>query len=320
MARVVATVLVLVTVGGCAMVEQMTWDPYPQDPVLVPLAEKEELGWGLPSTVSAGRAQAGALENFAEIAEVTEPQIEASIGREVEVTGVEVIYPDGAAQVLFRTLDEPVVAYYAVLGLGADGSIGPRARAVIEEIEGFDRVTVAALYQMAYREEFTRMREYLLSTYPQFMALPEGYLRAWGDAPSIFGTGFEHVPGEESGTERRMIETIYWAYRAHPDRTDAQWRELFELEAGDRPVGVSVRLVLRDPEEELTWEVTRQIATDMRDNPLFARFVRWSVVTHSNLVVRDRDHFHDRWGVTIEQADLGEADWHVSHEVNGGTQ
>lgn len=311
----VLAVVLVVVLAGCGMVEQMTWQEVPEDPVLVPIAEKDQLGWNLPSTVSRGRLQAGVLEHFEESTAALEPVIAKEVGRPVEVTAM-AVRPDGLVNVIFMTTDEPVVGLYTTISVHSDGSVSTHP--TIPAVDGIARETVNALYRMAYRERFAQLRDYLLTTYPQFTTLPPGYLRAHGDPDPVFGNAFESGIGAEAAADHAAETTIYLAYRQDPDRTDAEWRALFEQEAGDRLVGLGVGLVLADPQGELLEEDARTILRDLRDNPLFAGFVNQGVGIYSNLVLRDRDRFAEYWGMVIHDQQTDEADWWVTHRIYGG--
>lgn len=316
---VVAATVVVVTVatlGGCAMIEQMTWEKYPADPVLVPIAEKELIGYDQPSTVANGRLQAGALEHAEQTYAVVQPQIEGATGRQVEMTAIRAIYPDGAAQVSFRTVGEPVVAFHTVVALQSDGSVSRSAR--IEGVDGFDRLTVEALYRMAYREQFDQAREYLAATYPQLTGLPDGYTGSHGRSDPLVDNGFHSAVGADSVAVNAIEDAIYRAYRRDPDRTDEEWRAVFEQEAVDRKIGVGVWAVLADPADEATLELAQEVLLDLRSAPQFTWAASWSVTVYSNLVVRDRDYFHEEWGVGIWDDSGPELEWSVGHYVNGG--
>ncbi|HEY0216986.1 MAG TPA: hypothetical protein VGC57_11395 [Cellulomonas sp.] len=288
------------------------------DPVLVPIAEKEQLGYDQPSAEFNPSLQRKALEHQEQIFAVVRPQVEEAIGRTVELTRISADYPDRAVTVQFRTVDEPVVAWHTVIGLQEDGSAKPYA--AIERIEGVEMYTVHGLYRMAYRDRFTRMREYLLTTYPQFTVLPDEYVRTHRMADPMFDTSFLSGPWEEAAADRAAEDAIYQAYLADPVRTDAEWRALFEEVASDRLISLTVHLVLADPAVELTEEVSRTIAEDVRTNPLFPGTTAWCVFTYSNLVVRDLDFFHQQY--TLSTGLMGESDtgWDVQLDLDGGTQ
>lgn len=117
----------------------------------------------------------------------------------------------------------------------------------------------------------------------------------------------------------------YGAYLERPERSDAEWRELFEaVDPGfGRQVGVHV--MLRDPAVELTEAIARELADDLVADPLFAGTTQWTITVSSNQLVRDGVHFHDRWMFRIDplmsdpHPELPGPGWHVQRIVQGST-
>lgn len=292
---------------------------------LVTPEEKDALGWDTPDTVLNSELQRLAMANQDQIYSVVQPYVERTLGREVEMTGIGAYYPYHRVNVHYRTVDEPFVAGSEFVGLERDGRVSSEAAIHPESGVALEHETVAGLYLMAYRDQVAEMRAHIEETFPHFTVLPDGYARARRLADpmlafAFYGTG----PGKYDRVE--AAETaIYQAYLDRPDRTDEEWRELFESHDPGFGMTITVRAMLRDPAVKLTEDMSRALAEEVRTSPLFGAATSWIVFTFSNLVMRDDTHFHEEW---IFQADPDQPDvhpdvpfpeWRVDRWVDGGT-
>lgn len=287
-------------------------------PVLVTAAEKDALGYENPEGVRNPELQRLAMRHRAEIYADVEPFVEEALGRDVELVGIYATYPYSAVNVTYRTADEPVVTSDAFVGLRSDGTVSSIER--IEPIE-IEYRTVEGLYLMAYRERISRMRQYIAATYPQFGQLPMGYARFMSRADPMFRFRDYSPLLKHQDAERAKADdtTIYEAYVQDPSRTDAEWFEIFEELYGSREMAISLHLILADPAVELTEEMSRQVADDVRSNPLFAGYGQWRVFTFSNQMLRDENKaymFHREFILT---ADREQSEWWVDMWVDGAT-
>jgi hypothetical protein len=144
------------------------------------------------------------------------------------------------------------------------------------------------------------MREYLATEYPHFAPLPQGYIRARSIADPMFrftyfGTGPDKHPQVKAATEE-----IYEAYLERPERSDTEWRELFEAVDPGFGMDAIVNVMLRDPAVELTEAMGRELADDLVANPLFAGMTAWTINVHSNQLMRDDIRFHDHWMFQVD--------------------
>lgn len=289
---------------------------------LVSAQEKEEVGYQRQANLFSTGLLRQALENQEQIFSVVRPAVEAQIGRQVELTDISAPYPYRSVSVGYRTVDEPYVAFSAFVDLERDGTVRSAAKVSTSGIV-LDGETVSGLYLMAYREEVDQMREYLATAYPHLAPLPQGYVRWWNHADPVFlfrywGSGPDYYPQVEAA-----ITTIYEAYLERPERSDAEWRELFEsVDPGfGRQVGVHV--MLRDPEVELTEAMARELADDLVVVPANSGLTQWTITVSSNQLVRDGVHFHDRWMFRINpdmsdpHPELPGPRWHVQRIVQG---
>lgn len=290
--------------------------------VLVTAQEKEEIGYEYQAKLISARLQRQAMENQEQIYSVVQPAVEAQIGRKVELTDISASYPYRSVSVGYRTVDEPVVAFSALVDLERDGTVRSASQVSTSGIV-LDGETVRGLYLMAYREELDRMREYLATTYPHFAPLPQGYMRWWSHADPMFrfrywGSGPDKFPQIKAATS-----TIYEAYLEQPERSDAEWRELFESVDPGFGMTVTVNVMVQDPAVELTEAMARELADDLVANPLFAGTTAWIINASSNQLVRDGVHFHDRWMFRIDpdmndpHPDLPGPRWRVERIVQG---
>jgi hypothetical protein len=324
-AAAAGTVVVLLATSGCGAVQfvQDTVDDMAtagEPPALVTAAEKEVIGYEVPAGMSNSRLQELALAHREEIYAAVQPKVEEQLGRPVEMGRIVANVPRSSLVVVnFRTLDEPIVSDSMYLSLGSDGSVQ-----LVEPLDrnvSVERLTVEGLYQMAYRERIAQMRDYLLTTYPQFVAMPDEYARCMTFVNPMIWVSDGGWYGESTNADERNADesAVYAAYLEDPDRSDEEWQAVFEATYGDRELSLHVSLMLADPAEELTEEVSWQIAEDVRSNPVFAGYGSWVVFTNSNLMLRDGSaaaDFHQRFTYT---ADRGLMNWIVAAEQDGYT-
>lgn len=313
-AGAVALVVALVAVlaGGCVTVQ----DEAGGAPVLVPVKEKEKLGYERPEGARNPELQRRAMRFRDQIFAVVQPHSERMLGREVEMTGIHAIYPYSSVEVGYRTVDEPVVVGSEFVALRRDGSLRS-ASSIGESAVVVGAETVSGLYPMAYRAEVAAMREYLATAFPEFTGLPRGYMDALGVPDPQLEFRYFDFTYEESSRRNKLRETIYEAYRVDPDRTDAQWREVFEDAGARSGVLVGVRLVLRDPAVELTEERARAVADAIRSHAQFEPYPTLLVRISSGTMMRDRSDFHDTW--TFKQRTGVPGWWLVERTLDGGT-
>jgi hypothetical protein len=282
--------------------------------VLVTAEEKENIGYEHPEAVLDPRLQRLAMANREQIYSVVQPAVEEWLGRQVELTRIAAIHPSSAVDVMFRTVDEPLVASSAVVDLEPDGTV--RSASDVST-RGGDVIaaTVDGLYAMAYRDRVDRMREYLATEYPHFAPLPREYVRARSIADPMLR--FTYVDGEP--LLGAVIVTMFEAYLDQPGRSDAEWREIFDVVDPSLGLASTVDVMLRDPAVELTQAMARELADDLVANPLFAGTVAWTINVHSNQLMRDDIHFHDRWTFRAD-TDLRYAPkprWQVERTIQG---
>lgn|GEM_PF-1789325 len=291
---------------------------------LVTAEEKDEVGYEHPEAVLNSRLQRLAMENREQIYAVVQPAVEEQLGRQVELTRIAATYPYRSVSVAYRTVDEPFVAFSALVDLERDGTVRSASNVSTSGVV-LDGETVRGLYLMAYRDRVTQMRDYLETTYPHFAPLPEGYARSMRMAdPMLRFSYFGHGPGRIERI-KAAVSTIYQAYLERPDRSDEEWRDLFESVDPGFGVTTTVDVMLREPDVELTEAMGRELADDLVANPLFAGTAAWIINVSSNQMVRDDVHFHDRWVFradpdTIDpHPDLPGPRWRVERKVQGST-
>lgn len=290
-------------------------------PALVSLAEKEVLGYDQPEAWRNADLQRLVNDNRTQIYSVVQPHVEDTLGRRVEMTGIQATYPYRAVEVGWRTIDEPIVAGAEYAFPDADGTLRSEAH-IGESGTALSSETVNGIYLMAYRDELTTVLADLLQAHPEFGGgLPPGYLRQYNRADPVFRVSFSTPLSSADDDELRAAmnaagDAIYQAYLDRPDRTHAEWRKLVDKTAADLPLSLSVRLVLADPDVDLTEDLTRRLAEDVRDHPLLAPFGSWYVFAFSNLIGRDTNDFHREF---VLDADRGRPHWSIDERRNGGT-
>jgi hypothetical protein len=315
--RGIAAVVVL-ALAGCSpadVVDALTGG----DPVLVTAAEKEEIGYENPEGVRNSSLQRLVMEHRAEIYATVKPLVEEQLGRQVELGDFTASYPYSAVGLVYRTVDEPVVTGNAYVGIASDGSATGIERISEDTVA---RMTFEGLYLMAYRERITQMREYLAEAYPQFTARPAGYVESLAEADPMFRFySYNRYGGEDYQKIQAEQAAIYQEYLADPDRTDPEWLALFEQVLGDREMAIIVDLMLVDPQVELTEELSRQVADDVRTNPVFAGFGSWLITTRSNLIPRDATKPYESHQLFLFDSDRDQSDavWAVDYWEDGGT-
>lgn len=290
------------------------------EPALVTITEKEALGYDLPEAWRNSDLQRLVNDNRAQIHSIVQPYVEAKLDRRVEMTGIQATYPYRAVEVGWRTIDEPLIAGSEYVFPDTDGTL--RSEAYIGESgTALSSETVNGIYLMAYRNEFAAVLADLLQAHPEFRGgLPPGYIRQYNLADPVFRVSM-HTPVSSTDDELRAAmnaahDAVYQAYLDRPSRTDAEWRKLLDKVAAGLPISLSVRLVLADPDVEVTEDLTRRLADDVRNHPLLAPFGSWYVFTYSNLIGRASNDFHREF---VLYADPGRPEWWVRGSRDGGT-
>ncbi len=285
-------------------------------PDLIPIAEKELLGYDQPSETNFPARQKLALRHQDEIFAAVKPQVEKALGREVDLIELDATYPTQTITVTYRTVDEPIIADAADIAIDADGA--PVAGARVYMDEQTELRTVQSLLRIAYRTELDQLRDTLLATYPEFTVLPERYVAAHQMADPVFTVNFNSGPWEKAEADAAAEDALYAAYLEQPKRTDAEWRAIFDQAAGGRKFQVSVHLVLADPDHDIEESVSVRIAEDVKNATLPLDFNGWAIFTHTNLVLREKNGFHRQFDISYHLDD-GDVGWDVNEWRDGGT-
>lgn len=285
-------------------------------PDLIPIAEKELLGYDQPSETNFPARQKLALRHQDEIFAAVKPQVEKALGREVDLIELDATYPTQTITVTYRTVDEPIIADAADIAIDADGA--PVAGARVYMDEQTELRTVQSLLRIAYRTELDQLRDTLLATYPEFTVLPERYVAAHQMADPVFTVNFNSGPWQEAEADAAAQDALYAAYLEQPKRTDAEWRAIFDQVAGGRQFDIAVELMLVDPTADVDREVAHQLAEDVKAATLPYAFNGWTVFAYTNTVLRERNAFHHQFVVSYDLED-GNVDWDVDEWLDGGT-
>jgi hypothetical protein len=99
-------------------------------------------------------------------------------------------------------------------------------------------------------------------------------------------------------------------------RPTGRWHKLVDKATANVSLRLSVHLVLIDPDPELTEELARDVAVDIRSNLLFSRFDEWTVFTYGNLTGRESADFHRSLSMTVDEH---HAHWMVNQWRGGAT-
>lgn len=310
----------LVVLGGC--VPGVGGSREKERPVvaLVTPKEKDKLGWENPDSMLNSDLQRLAMENRQQIYSIVKPYVERTLGREVEMTRISASYPYQAVDVAYRTIDEPIIAGSEFVGLQDDGTLASEAQIDPETHTAVGYETVAGLYLMAYRDRVAAMREHIMTAHPHFTEVPDGYLRAWTMADPVFKISFYGTGPEKFPVVEAAITAIYRAFQEQPDRTDEQWRELFEANDPGFGLSIEVNVMLRDPQVDLTEDMARALAEGARSHPAFADGVAWLVNTYSGQVMRDDVYFHQSWSFDTGPDLAIFPRWSVNQWVDGFTR
>ncbi|MFF1530329.1 hypothetical protein [Cellulomonas sp. NPDC058312] len=288
----------------------------PDEPVLVTVAEKERLGYFRPEDSRTPGLQRKVWEHREQIYSVVQPYVERELGREVRMTGISTGYPYSAANVRWRTVDEPIVASYEFVEIEADGTLRSEAHISRTGDGALAPIDVGAIYLMAYRTEVTALREHLATAYPHLAPLPKGYSEAFTRADRTFAFHYDDQRDDERPRARAAEDAIRLAYRDDPDRTDVEWRTVVAAAGGDLTWSIQVNLVHTDPAADVSREEVAQIADELRAHPLFAPYTAWDVRVATHLMTRDGNDFHHEVGVW---ADRARVEWRVDETLDGGS-
>lgn len=288
----------------------------PDEPVLVTVAEKERLGYFRPEDSRTPGLQRKVWEHREQIYSVVQPYVERELGREVRMTGISTGYPYSAANVRWRTVDEPVVASSEFVEIEADGTLRSEAhisRSGGDVLAPFD---VDSIYHLAYRAEIQALRDHLATAYPHLAPLPEGYAEAMSRPDRTFRFRFDGERLEDVPAMLAAQDAIELAYREDHVRTDAEWRAVVDAVSGGLTWSVWIDLVHTDRAAEVTREETLRIADELRAHPLFAPYTAWDVRVATHLMTRDGNDFHHEVGVW---ADRDRVEWRVDETLDGGS-
>lgn len=83
--------------------------------------------------------------------------------------------------------------------------------------------------------------------------------------------------------------------------------------------------MLRDTSVDLTEDMARELAEDVRTNPLFAGGMAWTINAYSGLLMRDDIHFHENWMFRADpdwpdvHPEVPFPEWRIDQRVDGAT-
>jgi hypothetical protein len=303
-----------ITLGGCAAVPLLTRQ---DGRALVTAEELDRLGYERPETLFDPGLQRKALAHRDEIAAAVEAVVERTLDRDVRIVGIHAFYPYRSVDVSWRTVDEPVLAASELVGLEADGSVlGESAVATNQSWLAIESAVTEGVMHMAHRERVAEMNAYLSATYPELTARPPGMVEYWSGRDPVISLGFDHERLGEWPEVEASEQAVYQAYLEDRNRTDAEWREILERAGVGRGFALGVDLMLAEPGTELTEELARRVADDLRSNPLFAGFTSWRITTISNELLRGEIATpHQEIAVWTNERLV---EWSVTHKVDGG--
>ena len=303
-----------ITLGGCAAVPLLTRQ---DGRALVTAEELDRLGYERPETLFDPGLQRKALAHRDEIAAAVEAVVERTLDRDVRIVGIHAFYPYRSVDVSWRTVDEPVLAASELVGLEADGSVlGESAVATNRSWLAIESAVTEGVMHMAHRERVAEMNAYLSATYPELTARPPGMVEYWSGRDPVISLGFDHERLGEWPEVEASEQAVYQAYLEDRNRTDAEWREILERAGVGRGFALGVDLMLAEPGTELTEELARRVADDLRSNPLFAGFTSWRITTISNELLRGEIATpHQEIAVWTNERLV---EWSVTHKVDGG--
>ena len=288
----------------------------PDEPVLVTVAEKERLGYFRPEDSRTPGLQRKVWEHREQIYSVVQPYVERELGREVRMTGISTGYPYSAANVEWRTVDEPIVASSEFVEIEADGTLKSEAhisRSGGDVLSPFD---VDSIYHLAYRAEIQALRDHLATAYPHLAPLPEGYAEAMSRPDRTFMFRFDGERLEDVPAMLAAQDAIEVAYREDHDRTDAEWRAVVDAVSGGLTWSIQVDLVHTDHAADVSHEEVLRIADELRAHPLFAPYTAWYVWVGTHLMTRDGNDFHHEIYV---EADRSRPEWLLDETRDGGS-
>lgn len=285
-------------------------------PVLVSVKEKEKRGYEQPEGKRNPELQRRANRHREQIFSVVQPHTERTLGRAVEMTGIDALYPFWSVEVTYRTVDEPVVAGTEFVALRDDGSVRS-AMSIGDSVTVVPAETVSGLYPMAHRAEVAAMREYLATAFPEYTGLPRGYMDTVGASDPVLRFAYFSYDHEEDLRLIAAEERVYEAYHVDRDRTDEEWRQVVDDAGYGGGLMLGVDLVHRDPAVEITEAMARSVADQIRSHPLFESFATFSIDVRSGSMLRDAPTFHDTWSFTARPEDDGW--WRVQRTRDGAT-
>jgi hypothetical protein len=281
---------------------------------LVTAAERDAIGYEVPGGSLNSDLLALATAHRQEIYAEVEPAVEEALGRDVQMGSIVASYPYSSIDVTYRTVDEPVVSSEAFVSLRSDGSVG---RIEVIDDDTARRLTVRGLFMMAYRDRVEEPRSHLLETYPLLTALPDGYARFIGEIDPMVTIGiYPRLHGEELQVLEDEQREIYSAYLDEPERSDEAWRALLEEVYGDRDLTLGLDLMLVDPDADVSEELVRQVAEDVRSSAELEGCSHWTVTIYSNRMLRDVNGariFHEQISISAEDGSA----WYLDYLLNG---
>ncbi len=309
----VAALAAVILLGACTLPGSGT-----QKPVLVTASHKEKLGYEQPEGMRNPGAQRTALAHREEIYAVVKPYVERELGgRKVVLGDISAPYPYAAVEVSYRTVDEPVVASYVMVNIS---DIDHLTEGYIDRIEPgtIEGETLSGLFLMAYRPELTKISDHLEAAYPGYVAQPEGYARTVEQADPRFSLEFDTMSQDRTVEDVAEIiaaeNRIYAAYEVNPNRTDAQWREVFQAGAEGLPLRIRITLMVKNPEKTPDEAMLARLKEDMMSSAAFADYAAFDIFLDSNLRSRD--------GITVHETfwswyDATRSRWHDDHKIDG---
>lgn len=261
---------------------------------------KEQIGYEVPEGMRNPDLQRKALKHRRQIYSVAQPYIEGVLGRPVEMGAIFAGYPYPAANVHFRTLDEPYVADYLFVVLEEDGSVHrdsyiepyAESRVVLQTANG--------LLDMAYRPETTAIEDYLRAGFPELCAQLPVRAKTYGGTGALAGISLDMGDHTTYDARSAVESELYQAYRANPQGTDQDWRAILDRRDPSVTLRIGIGLRATDPVYEFDVADVRKIVDRIRAELPVQGFTSWSIGVSSNLVTRDGGDSHHyvsiEWG------------------------
>ncbi|MGL5043218.1 MAG: hypothetical protein ACRC6X_09020 [Culicoidibacterales bacterium] len=171
-------------------------------------------------------------EHYTELEELAKKWITESIGRDVEIVGINGVFPYMAASIVFKTTEFPVIYERTSIGLVDNLEFEEGGYKGIDEVILHYR-TVSELYMYAYEEELNELRAHFSQKYPQYMPtiIPSKDADYNSTGAPFITVGVVAPLGEKGVPYReKFLKGMYEKYWENPQMTRAELRELFEKE------------------------------------------------------------------------------------------